>query len=210
MMKFIGRYWKLFVALALLAFAVFLFVDTYQTEKLAYETQVIQLEMMNASLQKKITENLRYEHIQEELAEETERVQRSRENLYKHFPVEMKEEDQIMYLLYLETIFGTEIINFVFNEDVPIIPLRDGSTLTGLTITVNYEATYDGFKDMVDYLATDSRIASVQYATIVYDAAKDVAKGEMTITLYLIDTTTREYESPNIAVPETGKDNIYE
>ena len=40
MMKFIGRYWKLFVALALLAFAVFLFVDTYQTEKLAYETEM--------------------------------------------------------------------------------------------------------------------------------------------------------------------------
>jgi hypothetical protein len=209
-MKFIGRYWKLFIALALFGFAVFLFADSYQTEKLAYETQVAQLETMNLSLQKKIAENMRYEDIQDELEEESERVKRSREQLYKHFPVEMKEEDQIMYVLYLETIFGTEIVNFDFNTDVPIIPLRDGSTLTGLTLTVNYKTTYDGFKDMVDYLATDSRIASVQYATIEYDAKTDTAIGFVTITLYLIDTTTREYQSPNIAVPDTGKDNIYD
>ena len=209
MMKFIGRYWKLFVALALLAFAVFLFVDTYQTEKLAYETQVIQLEMMNASLQKKITENLRYEHIQEELAEETERVQRSRENLYKHFPVEMKEEDQIMYVLYLETIFGTEI-QFAFSQSQPMMALSDGATLKGLTLTVNYETTYEGFQDMITYLATDSRVTSVQYADIQYDAVNDKAIGTITLLLYLVESDLLEYLPPEMFQPETGKENIYD
>lgn len=208
-MKFIGKYWKLFIAIGLLVFAAFLFFDTYQTEKLAYETQSAQLKMMNTSLEAKIKQNMLYADIQEDLVEATEKIDRSRLNLYKKFPVEMKEEDQIMYVLYLETIFGTEIY-FEFNSAEVLGALRDGSNLMGLTLTVNYETTYKGFQDMVKYLSTDSRITSVRYANIQYDVASDTATGTVTVLLYLIDTDLRDYESPNVAVPETGKDNIYE
>ena len=114
-----------------------------------------------------------------------------------------------MYVLYLESLFGTEI-NFAFSTPQPIVALRDGATLQGLTLTVNYETTYQGFKDMVTYLATDSRITSVQYASIQYDAEKDTATGEITLLLYLIDTDLIEYLPPEVTNPETGKDNIYE
>ena len=208
-MKFIGKYWKLFVAIALLVGAAYLYFNTYQMEKLSYETQAAQLKMMNTSLEAKIQENMRYVDIQEDLAAATERVERSRLDLYEHFPVEMKEEDQIMYVLYLETIFGTEI-NFQFNQAGVIQQLRDGSNLMGLLLTVNYETNYKGFKDMVKYLATDSRVTSVYYTTIEYDAATDKVKGDVTLLLYLIDTTDRDYVSPTVAEPSTGKDNIYD
>ena len=133
----------------------------------------------------------------------------SRLDLYKHFPKEMKEEDQIMYVLYLEKLFGTEIY-FSFSTAQPITVLRDGSKLMGLTLTVNYETTYKGFQDMVNYLATDSKITSVQYATIQYDAAKDLATGTVTLLLYMLDSEDLQYLPPDVYVPDTGKENLYD
>ena len=129
--------------------------------------------------------------------------------LYKAFPVEMKEEDQIMYVLYLETLFKEEIF-FSFAQPIQLVTLQDGSNLQGLMLTVNYRTTYDGFQKMVNYLSTDSRLASVYEATIDYDAQQDQVSGYLTLILYLMDTDKLEYTSPDVAVPDTGKDNIFE
>jgi hypothetical protein len=121
----------------------------------------------------------------------------------------MKEEDQIMYVLYLEKIFGTEI-QFAFSTAQPMVALKDGANLMGLTLTVNYQTSYDGFLDMINYLATDSRVTSVQFAQIQYDANSDTAVGTVTLLLYLIDSELLDYVKPEVNVPNTGKDNIFD
>jgi hypothetical protein len=151
---------------------------------------------------------MKYADVQDELKEATAQLAASRLELYEKFPVEMKEEDQIMYILYLETVFGTEI-NFAFSKAQPMVALRDGSQLMGLTLTVNYQTNYEGFQNMINYLATDSRITSVQFANIRYDAARDMAVGTVTLLLYLIDTDLRDYVGPDVNIPDTGKDNIF-
>ena len=156
-----------------------------------------------------IKDNMRYAAVQDKLEDANAAVDASRLELYQHFPVEMKEEDQIMYVLYLEKIFGTEI-HFSFSSPHPLTALRDGSILMGLTLTVNYETTYDGFQDMITYLSTDSRVASVQVASINYNAQKDEATGTITLLLYLIDSDLMEYLPPEVFEPETGKENIYD
>jgi hypothetical protein len=122
----------------------------------------------------------------------------------------MKEEDQLVYVMYLESIFGTEIINWAFSKAQPMVALRDGSKLMGLTLTVNYETTYQGFKDMMNYLSTDTRVTSVQYANIQYDVKNDKATGTVTLLLYLVDTKLQEYLPPIVPEPSTGKENIYD
>lgn len=113
-----------------------------------------------------------------------------------------------MYVLYLEEQFGTEI-SFSFGTVSPIRMLSDGALLEGLTLTVNYETTYQGFKDMVDYLATDSRITSIQYATVDYDAENDVATGTMTLLCYIMESDLmEEYQEPDVTEPRTGKNNM--
>ncbi len=206
-MKSILKYWKVFLAVALLIVAYMVY-NTYQTEKAAYELQVKQTETMITSLQNAITKNKLYEDVQDDLDAAREEVNASRLELYRHFPVEMKEEDQIMYVLYLESIFGTEI-SFSFATPQALLSMRDGSTLMGLTLTVNYMTTYQGFQDMVTYLATDSRITSVQYADIAYDVNSDTAVGTITLLLYLMDSDLLDYVSPDVAIPDTGKDNIF-
>ncbi len=209
MMRFLGKYWKVLIAILLVALSVYLYMEVYEKEKLAHETQVQQINTMITALQKTIAENQLYADVQEDIPAALEAVQQSRLKLYEHFPVDMKEEDQIMHVLYLESVFGTEIM-FNFNTAVALGQLRDGSYLLGLPMTINYDTTYKGFKDMVDYLATDSRITSVHYANIEYDAETDTVKGLVTLRLYLIATNLRGYESPIIPDTETGKENIYD
>lgn len=208
-MKSVLKYWKVFLALILAGAAAFLYFDRYQTEKLAHETEVKQLETMITALENKIWENMKYADIQDQLEDAKAEITASRLDLYESFPVEMREEDQIMYVLYLETLFKEEIF-FSFNQPMGLVPLRDGSTLQGLMLTVNYKTTYKGFQEMVEYLATDSRVASVYEATIDYNAQEDVAAGYLTLILYLLNTDAMEYLPPDVAVPDTGKDNIFD
>lgn len=223
-MKILGKYWKVLLALILVGAAAWMYFNVYETEKNAYESKTKQIKSMITALEARIQENMKYADVQDKLEEANAQIDASRQELYGHFPADMKQEDQIMYALYLETIFGTEInldkvshihpnyrgINFVFGTPQPMMQLNDGSVLMGLTMTINYDTTYEGFQDMINYLATDARIVSVQYADIQYDAENDKALGTMTLLLYLLDSEFAEYPPYEIFVPETGKENIYD
>ena len=202
------RNWRLVLGIVLLVAALFTFFKVYLAEKTAHEMEVQTLNTYIMAMERNIAENMKYAGIQEELEAAIEEVKASQLELYESFPVELKEEDQIMYVLYLETLFDTEI-NFSFSTPQPIGMLSQG-TLMGMTLTVNYETTYDGFKDMIDYLATDDRIVSVYNATIEYDAKTDKAVGNVTLLLYLVDSPLLDYVSPDVKDPDVGKDNIFD
>ena len=208
-MRAIARLWKVLLALILVAAAVFIYFDSYTTEKANHELQVLQMQTLNATMEGKIQNDLKYADIQDKLEPAKAELAASRLELYQKFPKEMREEDQIMYVLYLEQIFGTEI-QFAFSQAQPIVALRDGAQLMGLTLTVNYQTNYQGFKDMVNYLATDDTyVTSVRYASIQYDAQQDVATGNITLLLYLMDSELLEYLPPELVEDEVGKDNPY-
>ena len=205
-MKILSKYWKVLFAVALLV-AAFMVYTNYQEELAAHEAEISKLNTYNLTLQTKIQKNKKYEGIQDKLEEGSAQIAASRLELYDKFPVDMKEEDQIMYILYLEKQFGTEI-NFSFGKAQQLVALKDGSQLMGLTLTVNYETTYQGFQDMINYLATDKTITSVQFANINYDPASNKAVGTVTLLLYLLNDGS-DYVGPEVNIPETGKDNIY-
>ena len=206
-MQQLKKYWKALVAVVLLIAFVMVF-SNYLSERDAHKAEMDKLQINNQALQNKVDANKQYEGVQDKLEDASAQLMASRLELYQKFPVEMKEEDQIMYVLYLEKIFGTEIF-FSFSQAQPMMALKDGAKLMGLTLTVNYQTTYDGFKDMIDYLATDSRVTSVQFAQIQYDAATDTAVGSVTLLLYLIDSDLLDYVSPEVNEPDTGKENIF-
>lgn len=210
-MKTLAKNWKLVFALLMVMLALPVFFLGYLREKKAFEAEREELNTRITTLQQTIAANrqyAQYEDIQEQLPEASAALDESRLELYEHFPRELREEDQIMYVLYLEEQFGTEI-SFSFGTVSPIRMLSDGALLEGLTLTVNYETTYQGFKDMVDYLATDSRITSIQYATVDYDAENDVATGTMTLLCYIMESDLmEEYQEPDVTEPRTGKNNM--
>ena len=206
-MKALLKYWKLLLAFLMAVVTVFIFFMKYTPAKQAYELEKTNLTTQTTILQTQLIENQKYASVQEELEPAMEAIEASRTELYSKFPVEMKEEDQIMYMLYLEDKFGREV-TFNFAQEETILPLNDGSALQGMTFTFEYETTYEGFKKMVEELATDTRITSVRYATMNYDADQDKMSGQMIVTNYLLKDG-REYQAPEVDTPSIGKDNPY-
>lgn len=223
-MKALARNWKAVLALLLVLAAAAVYFMGYKPKKEAYEQEKSQLNMQITALQNTIQENERYKDVKDLLPAELEKLDASRDGLYEVFPQEMKEEDQILYLLYLEQVFGSEFAElgftqslyetlgqntFQFGEVQPIQILSDGAVLNALDITLTYNASYDGFKKMVNYLATDSRITSIRLATFNYDVVGETLSGQLALRLYLLDATDREYTKPEIANPGTGKTNMF-
>lgn len=223
-MKALARNWKAVLALLLVLAAAAVYFMGYKPKKEAYEQEKSQLNMQITALQNTIKENERYKDVKDLLPAELEKLDASRDGLYEVFPQEMKEEDQILYLLYLEQVFGSEFAElgftqslyetlgqntFQFGEVQPIQILSDGAVLNALDITLTYNASYDGFKKMVNYLATDSRITSIRLATFNYDVVGETLSGQLALRLYLLDATDRDYTKPEIANPGTGKTNMF-
>lgn len=207
-MKALLRNWKAIFALLLVLISVGIYLKVYRPAKTEFESKQTNLNTMITALQSTIAENLRYVNVQDELPPAHEEIDASRLELYKKFPTELKEEDQIMYVVYLEKTFGTPI-QFSFGTLTPIRTFSDGAALNGLTLVVNYETTYKGFKEMIDYLASDERITSIQNATMEYDEENDVAIGTLSLLCYLIDSDLLEYQSPEVETPTVGKPNIF-
>lgn len=230
-MKVIGRNWKAVLSVLLLLAAVLVYVLGYRPRSEAYVMERDQLKTQITALQTTIVENEKYKDVQDQLEPAEAAIEESRAALYENFPADMKEEDQILYLLYLEKTLGTgskelgytqELhdiflqrfgkdgdIEFSFGEITPIQDLSDGALLEGLNLTVYYHASYQDFKNMVHALATDERITSIQYATFNYDSEKKLLDGQMTLTLYLMPSAQNTYEEPGIAPPATGKTDIF-
>ena len=142
-MQQLKKYWKAIVAVVLLIAFAMVF-SNYLSERQAHLAEMDKLEANNQVLQNKVDANLKYEGVQDQLEEASAQLMASRLELYQKFPVEMKEEDQIMYVLYLEKIFGTEIF-FSFSQAQPMTVLKDGAKVMGLTLTVNYQTTFSIF-----------------------------------------------------------------
>lgn len=223
-MKTLARNWKAVLAFLLILAAVLVYTQVYTPKKEAYIAERDQLNMQITALQNTIAENERYKGVQELLPAEYEKLTASRDGLYEVFPQEIREEDQIMYLLYLEQVFGGAFAElgftqslyegygqntFQFGQIQPIQMLSDGSVLQCLDIVLTYNASYDGFKRMVNYLATDDRVVSILYATFNYDVVQEKLSGQIALRLYSLDVTNREYEVPSIRNPGMGKDNMF-
>ncbi len=205
-MKFLSKYWKALVAILMAAASVPLFLKA-QSRSEEYDRQQQNLNTSIAAVQAGIDANSSYAGVQGAIDGELERLDASRRRLYDRFPAALLEEDQIRYILYLEEVFGGEI-SFAFAQEMPVATLSDGNYIGGMTFTLNYQTTYQGFKDLVTYLASDSRVASVRVATLDYVQEQDIAAGTITLTLYTV--SANEYEPPEASEHDTGKGTIFE
>ena len=225
-MKSLKQNWKLLLAAALLIAAAMVYGFGYRPAQALFEqekgsllgsisvweTQITSTQAKIEASKAMVEEYRPYEDIQDDLEAATQALDDSRAKLYAKFPSILREEDQILYVLYLEELFGTEI-NFSFNPEEERVRLSDGAILGDVPLTVNYETSYQGFKDMVTYLATDSRITSIKNSVLAYDKEEDRLLGNLTLLCYVLQPDAydpNEYVEPDITPPEeTGKAVIF-
>ena len=231
-MRGLKKYWKVVLAVVLAAAAIPVTLVGYLGGRADFDAQRTALDAEILTLQATIVEGARYADMQEEIDQATQALDRSRRELYGNFPEELLEEEQIMYLLHLEQAAaengwgdvgytvdlyehfierygGDSAISFTFGQPQTLLMLSDG-VLQGVTTTVYFETTYDGFKEMVQYIATDDRIASIQYCTLDYDAANDAATGTLTLLCYVLESDLPGLVQPEAETPATGKPNLFD
>lgn len=216
-MKRVAKYWKAILAAILILASVPLFFKLFE-KRSEYKAQTDSLNMQIASFQAAIDSNMVYAGVQDKLDGELAALDESRKELYSHFPSKLLEEDQILYITYLEEKFKDDVeialsmegadIQFSYSQAEPITELSDGSALCGVTLGFCFETTYQGFKDLTEHLSTDERVTSVRYAKLNYDPESGVASGGVVVTLYTI--STEPYVPPAASEHTTGKTTIFE
>lgn len=230
-MNAIGRNWRLILALLLIIAAVLIFLMVFkpaeedfqmrrQTQQNMINTLQTSIAAEEEDIRRTVEENEKYAPLQDQLPGQLEQISESRSELYGLFPAEMREEDQIMYVVYLEGLLKEmeeeldNNIQFSFADFELSSPLSDNSAFGGITLVVNYTAHYDSFKELVDYLASDDRITSVRFVTMNYLDEHDLLYGSLVLYLYMIEpadyNTENDYVEPEVPTPEEiGKDSIF-
>lgn len=227
-MNGLKKYWKVILGALLLLAAVPVFFLDYLPGKQDFERRQRQAAQELTLLQTTIDQNAYYSSVQDRLPAAGEELSASRADLYSHFPVELREEDLLLYLLALEGEFsgvdtgelGFDLdlyqyfqekygltISFSFGSTEAIAQLSDGAVLAAQVITVYYTGPYENVKRMMTFLASDSRITSIQYGTMAWSG--ESLTGTFTLRCYVL-ADGREYTPPEVDAPETGKTNVFQ
>ena len=207
-MKTIKSHLPLILAVLVLIATLYVYFMVYLPGAEAYQMSMVNLSNQVGMIQQNIVKDAQFADVQNAIPKELDNISKSRRQLYARFPKEMREEDQILYMIELEELLGSDIL-ISFVEPETIRRLGDGSALMGMTFTVDYETSYDEFKDIVSKIASDEKISSVRYASMTYDEESGKVSGSITITRYLINDTEREYHEPQLPQQDKGKSNIF-
>jgi len=229
-MKAIARNWKAVLAVLLLIAALLVWFLAYRPAKKEFESrqsslqnELMLLQMQVASTQayneEVISENKKYEPLIDALPDEIAKLERSEKELFAKFPAEMREEDQIMYAVWLENVMkeiDPEISNDVhfafasYEEDLKL----NGASFGGITLNCTYRLHYKAFQRLLDYLSADERVAAVRYVTMNYEESTNQLIGTMGIKFYMAIpndyNSAYEYTEPDVPMNGgQGKDNVY-
>ena len=182
-----------------------------ETETLRAETEVIQKDIQKYSA---VKNNI--ELYQKGIEDATTKIA----DVLNEFPVAIMEEDLIMFGRELEkndqatmvssVAFGTNSNVFVATShpvDSTTVPLS--YSLYNNQISVSYNTSYDGFKDLVDYMYEHKNRMSLESFALAYDADNGRLMGTSVINMYYVSGTDKEYKQQNLSGVSIGTDNIF-
>lgn len=76
-------------------------------------------------------------------------------------------------------------------------------------LTMNYEASYDDFKKMVAYIKTFEDRTTITAAASAYDSETGLLSGTITVNMYYLTGTGKEYEAPQVDGSNKGVNNLF-
>lgn len=182
-----------------------------QTEELRAETELLQTEIQ------------KYTAVKDNIALYTTGIENATNNIVdvlQNFPVTILEEDMIMLGRSLEkTIDDTYVSNVTFgsaanvyvatSKPVEATTVPISYSLYNNKILVSYKTTYEGFKDIIDYVCENKNCMSVADFSIAYDELTGLVTGTTSVNMYSVAGTDKEYTQQNLSGVSIGTDNIF-
>lgn len=120
-------------------------------------------------------------------------------NKLASFPGESKEEDDILFIMKVESETGIRMQTVNYGQDYQHKKLSNGMLLCYEVYSIPYYATYQGLKNLIAYFNdNDDFYASIYTLSIQYNAANQTIQGNMVILHYYLLDEDAEYIPPVI------------
>lgn len=144
---------------------------------------------------------------------ETDKVKEEVAGMLSAFPAEIRIEDELLYVEYLEEQLKYDIGSLSIGADYSIYTMANGSTLCTQYITIPYETTYEGLKNLVSFFNGENKTGEQYPASIVQigiSCNEGTISGSMVLRRYYI-AGQGEYVPPKIpdGMFDVGVDNIF-
>ena len=127
------------------------------------------------------------------------------------FPGESKEEDDILFIMKIESETGIKMQTINYGQDYQHKQLSNGMLLCYEVYSIPYYATYQGMKNLIAYFNdNDDFYGSVYTLSMQYNPANESIQGAMVILHYYLLEKDAEYVPPVIdEVITPGIDGIF-
>lgn len=209
---------ELYLLLALLGIIIAICAWQFGFNKMNEKTQGLESEtaVLQAEIQKYSAIKNNIELYQKGIEDATYDIA----EILSLFPTNILVEDVIMLGrefekndddTYIASINSGNASNIYIATSQPVdsnsIPVTYGLYQNG--VNTSFTTTYKGFKEMVDYLYQHENRMSLDAFALSYDSTNGNLSGSMTLNMYYVTGTDKEYVPQNINGISLGTDNIF-
>lgn len=156
---------------------------------------------------------------------QTEEYRQTIAGIIAKYPPYLPTEKAIEIIQDIENRSGVSVDNISFSMDNVIVslagdawrvdaegqPVSSGVSSVGYRdmLSMSYEATYSDFKQMVAYVDGLSDRTTISSITAAYDSTTGNLSGVITVNMYYLTDTGKEYDPPHITGISKGLPNIF-
>lgn len=154
-----------------------------------------------------------------QVEQETESLRQEIADIVSKYPSDLTTEKVVTIIQNLVDYSEVEIPNISFSMnnllmrfDMSEVAGSNGSTTpTGYysTVDMTYTATYDNLKRMVEYVNAAADRTTVPDISATYDVSTDMISGMVSLKMYYLMNTDKEYEAPSGNGGPKGVDSIF-
>lgn len=200
-MKIFISKWLVALLLIIVGVAAVAYVYTGQFAPMLEENEKLEKEI--DLYEKNISILANHKLNEDKYLTETENLKKEVEEILAKFPVELRFEDELLYVDHLEDELGYPITNLNVGADYSIYSMANNRALCSQYITIPYTTTYNGFKELVRFFngdgdkTDDTYPASIVNISVSYNAESDTMSGTLILRRYYV-TGSGSYVPPQI------------
>jgi hypothetical protein len=210
-------------------------VVTYQFGYVAYSNKAKELEDSNQILKSRLMELQQKQDNRNKYITETDTMKREIDTLISKFPAGLTQEQSTIFVTELETYAGMDVSSISFgdismfyttgqgvgdnnsattdgeSQETKTVEVGGFSNIAGYQMTMNlsYQTTYDGLKKCIDFINKSDSKMNISDLTAAFDNTTGNLTGTMTIVLYALDGTGKDFKNVTIDGVQLGTDNIF-
>lgn len=181
--------------------------EALETENIGLKAEVELYQSVNANLA--------------EYQQGIEKMNKEMKEIVTHYPAYISRQDEIMFLSNMEDEHPNDLaiksISMDAASEVAVstepVPNAGDDTLAVRMFkqpsTYNFNATYDGAKDMITFLGTNTNKKAIESITLSFDSNSGNLTGSVRLNQFYMTGTEKAYEPIRVPSVRKGVDDVF-